>query len=104
VSPRLKSDRLRLVSPPSGFWRVTDWPDPFSPRDAPPPVGGVEPEFDDAGRFDAPTGEYRTLYCATKPEGALGEKIAAFAFDARVAQRIEGFFESESDLGAGRRS
>jgi hypothetical protein len=76
----LELHRYQLVSAPAtGFWRVTDWPDPFSPKDPPPRVGEIEPERDDAGRFDDPDGKFRTVYCAAKPEGALGEKLAAFA-------------------------
>jgi hypothetical protein len=64
-------------------------------------VGEIDPEKDDAGRSDDPDGQFRTLYCTTKPEGALGEKIAAFVFNARVALRIESFLESEADAGVG---
>jgi hypothetical protein len=64
-------------------------------------VGEIEPERDDSGRFDDPDGQFRTLYCATTPEGALGEKIAPFIFNSRVALRIETFLQSEPDAGAG---
>jgi hypothetical protein len=80
---------------------VTDWPQPFSPKDPPPPVGQIDPGKDDAGRFDDPHGQFRTLYCCTSPEGALGEKIAAFVFNPSVARRIETFLQSEPDAGAG---
>jgi hypothetical protein len=63
-------------------------------------VGEIEPKEDDAGRFDDPDGQFLTLYCATSAEGALGEKIAAFAFNPRVARRIETFLESEPDAVA----
>lgn len=102
MPPRLEVYRYKRDPPPArGFWRVTDWPEPFSPKDPPPPVGEIEPEKDDAGRFDDPDGQFRTLYCTTSPEGALGEKIAAFVFNPRVARRIETFLESEPDAGAG---
>jgi hypothetical protein len=89
------------MPPAAGFWRVTDWPEPFSPKDPPTPVGDSDDGGDDAGRFDDPDGEYRTLYCATEPEGALGEKIAAFAFSSRVAVRIEDFLDGDPDPGVG---
>jgi len=102
VPSRPEVHRYKRVPPPAkGFWRVTDWPEPFSPKDPPAPAREVEPERDDAGRFDDPDGQFRTLYCATTPEGALGERIAAFVFNPRVARRIETFLQSESDAGAG---
>ncbi len=98
MATRSRLSGYRKVRPPAnGFWRVTSWPEPFEPRDPPAPVGETEPEHDDSGRFDDPDGAFRTLYCASKAEGALGEKIAPFTFDARVARRIEGFFEEEPD-------
>jgi hypothetical protein len=91
-----------LVLPPAtGFWRVTDWAEPFSPKEPAPPVGDSKDGGDEAGRFDDPDGEFRTLYCATEPEGALGEKIAAFALSSRVAIRIERFLQGDPDPGAG---
>jgi hypothetical protein len=57
----------------------------------------VDVADDDSGRFDAPDGSFRTLYCSSEPEGALGEKIAPFTFDAAVARQIETFFEDDPD-------
>jgi hypothetical protein len=88
---------FRLVPAPDGFWRVTDWHEPFAPKDAPLPVTDTDLAKDDAGRFDAPDGDFRTLYCASDPEGALGEKIAPFTLDAAVARRIDDFLDEEPD-------
>ncbi len=85
------------VPPPAGgFWRVSAWPQPFEPP-APAPPLGARPAVDDGHRFDDPAGVFRTLYCATEPEGALGECLGEFAFNAAAAMRIERFLESEPD-------
>jgi hypothetical protein len=65
-------------SPHGGFWRVSRHHEPFDPPPAPPPVGEGASDENDSGRWDAPQCEYRVLYCATEPEGAIGEKLAAF--------------------------
>lgn len=88
----------RLVgSPPGGFWRVTGHHDPFDPPPAPPPLGEVGPDEDDSGRWDAPQGEYRVLYCATEPEGAVGERLAAFMPNVAAVRRIESFLDDGPD-------
>ena len=87
------------VAPPTGgYWRVSTWPDVFEPP-APAPPLGTPPEEDDGHRFDDPAGVFRTLYCTTEPEGALGECLGEFAFNAAAAARIETFLESEPDEG-----
>jgi hypothetical protein len=98
VLPRTGFPGFHLVPPPpEGVWRVTDWHDPFDPPPPPPPIGGIGAHEDDAGRFDAPDGEYSMLYCATESEGALGEQLAAFAPAVAAAVRIEDYLESEPD-------
>jgi hypothetical protein len=98
VQPQIGFPGYRLAPPPAdGFWRVTDFHDPFSPKDPPPPIGGVDPAEDDAGRFDDPDGKFRTLYCASEPEGALGEKLAPFALNPNAARRIATFIEGDTD-------
>jgi hypothetical protein len=90
--------RVRLIPPPTaGFWRVTDWDEPFDPRPAPPPLDETADAESDAGRWDAPDGSFRTLYCCTDSEGAIGEKIAPFVPNPAAVLRIEAFFESEPD-------
>lgn len=37
------------------------------------------------------------LYCATEPEGAVGEKLAAFAPNVSAVRRIDAFLEEEPD-------
>jgi hypothetical protein len=87
-----------VVPPAGGFWRVSAWPRPFEP---PPPSAplGAPPADDDGHRYDDPEGIFRTLYCATEPEGAVGECLAEFAFNAAAAKRIEAFLESEPESG-----
>lgn len=91
------SDYHLVDAPAAGFWRVTSWHEPFEPKDPPPPVGEIDAAEDDAGRFDDPEGKHRTLYCASEAEGALGEKLAAFVLNPRVARRIEAFLVDEPD-------
>jgi hypothetical protein len=90
------ADFQRIVLPSGGVWRVTDWPEPFEPPPAPPPIRS-EVEDDDAGRWDAPDGSFRTLYCATEAEGAVGEKLGPFALNPAAVRRIERFFDEEPD-------
>src|SRR4051794_27841374 len=90
--------RFHLVPPPAtGFWRVTDWDEPFDPRPAPPPLDITLDLDSDSGRWDAPDGSFRTLYCCTDPEGAIGEKIAPFVPNPGAVLRIEEFLESQPD-------
>lgn len=84
---------------PDGFWRVTGWPEPFDPPPPPLPVGHPNLREDDAGRWDDPRGAFSTLYCASEPEGALGEKLGHFRIDPGVPRRIEAFLQSEPDSG-----
>jgi RES domain len=98
VPRRTGFSRYRLVGPPAGgFWRATTHPEPFDPPPAPPPIREVDPADDESGRWDAPAGEYRVLYCATEPEGALGEKLAPFMPNVSAVHRIEAFLEEEPD-------
>jgi hypothetical protein len=85
------------VTPPSdGFWRVSSWRDPFDPPPPAPPLG-TDPQDDDGHRYDDPEGQWKTLYCATTPEGALGECLGDFKFHAPAVVRIEAFLEGEPD-------
>lgn len=87
-----------VLPPPDGFWRVSSWPEPLDPPPPAPPLG-ARPEQDDGGRYDDPDGRFRTLYCATDAEGALGECLGDFAYSAAAAQRIEAFLLSDPDPG-----
>ena len=90
--------RFQLVVPPvGGFWRATTHHEPFDPPQAPPPIRDIDPADDESGRWDAPDGEYRVLYCATEPECALGEKLAPFMPNVSAVHRIEAFLEDEPD-------
>jgi hypothetical protein len=60
---------------------------------------GTPPGEDDGHRYDDPDGKFSTLYCATEPEGALGECLGDFVFSAAAVVRIEAFLESEPELG-----
>jgi hypothetical protein len=89
----------RTVPPPTrGFWRVSAWTQAFVPP-PPPPALGTPPDEDDGGRYDDPDGKLRTLYCATEPEGALGERLGDFVFSSAAVVRIEAFLESEPEPG-----
>jgi hypothetical protein len=89
-------DGCATKPPPSRFWRVSSWNEPFEP---PPPAAplGSAPEDDDGHRYDDPHGRESTLYCATEPQGALGECLAEFAYNAAAAVRIETFLDGDAD-------
>jgi hypothetical protein len=89
--------RCRLVDPPSAFYRVTDWYQPFDPPPPAPPIRVAQHDDVPAGRWDDPSGVFRTLYCATAAEGAIGEKLGDFALNPRAAFRIETYFEDDPD-------
>lgn len=84
-------------APSGGFWRVTDWSDPFAPKPPPAALGAVGVEEDDSGRWDAPDASFATLYCCTEAEGALGETLAAFMPNPHAVVRIERFLEGDTD-------
>ena len=88
----------RVPARVDGFWRVSDWSDPFDPPPPAPPLG-TDPREDDGHRYDDPDGQFRTLYSATEPEGAIGECLRDFAYSASAARRIEQFVLSEPDDG-----
>lgn len=89
---------VTVPSPHDGFWRVSSWPQVFDPPQPPAPLGSP-PEEDDSHRYDDPDGQFRTLYCATEAEGALGECLGDFAFNTAAVVRIEAFLESEPEPG-----
>lgn len=86
-----------LDLPAGGVWRLTDWYQPFDPPPPPPPVAGTDLDNDESRRWDAPNREFRTLYCATRAEGAFGEKLAQFALAPDLVLEIEEFLEEEPD-------
>jgi hypothetical protein len=97
--PVLGFDGYATVTPPAGgFWRVSAWPRPFDP---PPPAAPLDadPREDDGNRYDDPDGRFKTLYCATDPEGAIGECLGDFGYSASAARRIEEFLVGEPDEG-----
>ena len=97
TSGRLGFSGFKLVAPPiGGFWRVSSWHDPFEPPPPAPPLG-APPQDDDGHRFDDPDGIFRTLYCATEAEGALGECLGDFVYSEAAAVAVDSFLESEPD-------
>lgn len=87
------------VPPPrDGFWRVSSWTRVFDPPPAPPPLG-TPPDEDDGHRYNDPEGKFGTLYCATEPEGAVGECLGDFVFNTVAVARIEAFLKSEPEPG-----
>lgn len=86
------------AAPASGVWRVSSWHEPFAPPPPAPPLRGAASD-DDGHRYDDPNGEFRTLYCATDAEGALGECLGDFVFSASAARRVEAFIDDEPDVG-----
>ena len=88
---------LATVGPPERFWRVSSWHDVFDPPSPASPVDDAC-ENDDAHRWDDPEGRYRTLYCASQPEGALGECLGDFALNAEAVRDIDAFLEGEADV------
>jgi len=87
-----------VPAPTDGFWRVTDWHEPFEPRSAPAALDADDAADEDAGRWDAPDASFRTLYCATDAEGAIGEKLADFVPNPSTVVRIEEFLDDAPDL------
>ncbi len=98
MSPAISIRNCRRVPPPAdGFWRATSWHEPFDPPPPPRPVGDDDEEDEHAGRWDDAVGVFRTLYCASPPEGAIGEKLGDFALNPAAAVRIEAFLEDKPD-------
>src|SRR5436305_13790312 len=87
-----------VTAPAGGFWRVSSWHEPLTPPPPAPPLGTL-PQDDDGHRYDDPAGRFRTLYCATEPEGAIGECLGDFAYSAAAARRIERFILTGPDDG-----
>jgi hypothetical protein len=87
----------RVLAAATGFYRVSAWHTPFDPP--PPPLPIEDDRIDDerAGRWDDPDGRFRTLYCASTAEGAIGEKLADFVVNIDAAVRVEGFLVDEPD-------
>src|SRR5262249_22737756 len=87
--------------PAGGIWRGSDWEGPPHPPPppgpAPDPAWDTKPGSDAARRWDDPAGEFKTLYCATQAEGALGEKLGSFALRPSVVREIESFFLEDPD-------
>ena len=83
--------------PLGGVWRVSDWEDPLDPPAPPAPAWETPPGTDAARRWDDPAGEFRTLYCASEAEGALGEKVSNFALRPNVVREVEAFLREDPD-------
>jgi hypothetical protein len=85
---------LHTVPPPRGpVFHVGRKPNPFywstpSPLDLDEPGGA---------RFDDPNGEWPTLYCATRPYGALLEKLSPLRPIPDLPVRYNSALEDEPD-------
>lgn len=80
---------LKLIAPPpGGLHRLGQHPNPFAFRD-PRELDEHEPApLRTGNRFDAPKGEYRSIYLASTPYGCYLEKLAAFRHDYTLKQRM----------------
>lgn len=75
-----------LVAPPPGpVFHLGRWPNPFTWRQ-PTTLDDSRPA---GGRFDAPNGDYATLYCASERYGCLLEKLAALRPTPSLEDRID---------------
>jgi hypothetical protein len=73
--------RCSTVPLPGTVYRVTDWQRPFDPPPPSPAINDQTAEDPPAGRWDDPDGVFRTLYCTTLAEAAIGEKLGDFALN-----------------------
>jgi hypothetical protein len=99
MPPRIAIAQCKLSPPPSRLFRVTDWHEPFSPPDPPTPLGATDhdDEYGPAGRWDDPAGKFRTLYCASQAECAVGEKLAHFTLNPAAAARVDAYPDEDPD-------
>jgi RES domain len=96
ATARFSSFRLSAL-PAEGIYRLSAWERPLDPPPPPEPLGTVDPEHDSSGRWDAPDGEFSTLYCATEAEGSFGEKLGQFIPQPEVVLDIENFLDDDPD-------
>jgi RES domain len=82
----------RVSLPKGGLYRATDWHFPPPPPD---PLGASNADSGD--RWDDPDGVFSTLYCASRAETAVGEKLADFRLNTTAVARVEKFFDDEPD-------
>jgi hypothetical protein len=98
---------MHLVPPPRGgvLYHVGPRPNPFRWRHPRPLDLSADPPITAGNRFDAPNGEYATLYCATKRYGALLEKLSPLRpipdLRIRVDQALDGQPDPEHDRAPG---
>jgi hypothetical protein len=81
VTPVVPAADLHLVPPPDGgVYRLARGPDPFVwyPAKTLAETEDGSLVLLSGNRFDAPDGEFRSLYAATAPYGCALEKLAAF--------------------------
>jgi hypothetical protein len=79
---------MHLVPPPRGLlYHVGPAPNPFRWRL--PAKLDLTAAITASGRFDAPNGDYATLYCATERYGALLEKLAPLRPIPDLRTRVE---------------
>lgn len=83
--------------PTTGLFRVGRQPDPFAPPPFPAPLEASTFPVTSGNRWDAPDGNFRTLYWASSAEAALGETLAAFRTSPGVAERINAFLDGDAD-------
>jgi len=93
----------RLIAPPpGGLNRVGRKPDPFTWRetrelteDEQQQLGA--PVLLSGNRYDAPSGEFRTLYFADSAYGAYLEKLSPFRARKGLAEDLDGALDDDAD-------
>ena len=88
----------RLVPPPAGeVWRIGFRDRPLLWRHPRPLVGSPAPHEPPGSRFDAPNGEFATVYFATTTYGACIEKLAPLRPSIALPDRFAAAFDDEPD-------
>lgn len=90
--------RPRVVPPPAGdLWRVGFRTQPLVWRH-PHPLSDTPPPYEiPGGRFDAPNGEFATVYFATDAYGACLEKLAPLRPHIGLADRLAAELDDDAD-------
>lgn len=86
---------ISLAGPP--LWRVARRANPFPWRYPRPLPDAAPAALTSDGRFNAPSGEYATLYLATEPYAAFLEILAYLTPSMKLHQRIDASLIEEPD-------
>ena len=88
----------RFVPPPAGdLWRIGFRTQPLIWRHPRPLSGTPPPHETPGGRFDAPNGEFATVYFASKAYGACIEKLAPLRPNIGLAERLAAALDDDAD-------